>query len=648
MARALTVLGDGASAADLAAFTGLDPAVVDGAVDALVAAEVVAADEPLRFGHPLVRDALHEDLGPAGRAAEHARAATLLLARGAPAAEVAAHLLLAPPGRVEGAARVLAEAAHEALAAAAPDLAAAHLRRALAEGADPATEQRLGEALVAAGDVAAAVEHLERAARAHEDPTARGRAALALGRARVTAGDPDAAHRTFVAAQDEVGHDDEGDDLWLELEAERLNALRSDTSTPPPESPWMWENLDRLEGRTRGERALLAYASHELLRTGRPAEAVAAARRALAGGRYLADVGSDSYRYHEVPVVFTWSGEVEEARRHFDAALADARRRGSPFGFAVSLLGRAMAGLRSGAALDAEADARSSLAVLEEHGWDAIVPLFSGFACDVLLERDLVDEAAELLRRHGMEGEIPQIDAFTLLLDGRSRLRAAQGRWEEALADARECGARFETWDSRNPVLPWRSTAATALAALGRTEEACEEAARERERADRYGSARAQGIARRTVALLAPGGPELDALREAAALIAQGADRLEEARTRVLLGRALRVAGDVPTARETVLQAADAAHELGAARVLAEAALELRALNARPRRFARTGVDALTASERRTADLAAAGLANREIAQQLFLSVKTVETHLRNAFRKLDVRSRAELADRLR
>ena len=61
-----------------------------------------------------------------------------------------------------------------------------------------------------------------------------------------------------------------------------------------------------------------------------------------------------------------------------------------------------------------------------------------------------------------------------------------------------------------------------------------------------------------------------------------------------------------------------------------------------------SGPGSLTASERRVAELAAEGLSNREIAQALFVSLRTVETHLTHAFQKLDIDSRTKLADALR
>ena len=74
---------------------------------------------------------------------------------------------------------------------------------------------------------------------------------------------------------------------------------------------------------------------------------------------------------------------------------------------------------------------------------------------------------------------------------------------------------------------------------------------------------------------------------------------------------------------------------------------ELRATGARPRRTALSGIDALTPAEHRVAALAADGHSNREIAQQLYVTRRTVETHLTHVFQKLDITSRADLAARL-
>jgi DNA-binding CsgD family transcriptional regulator len=100
-------------------------------------------------------------------------------------------------------------------------------------------------------------------------------------------------------------------------------------------------------------------------------------------------------------------------------------------------------------------------------------------------------------------------------------------------------------------------------------------------------------------------------------------------------------------ARELLREALDGAHRLGARPVVEHAEVELRATGARPRRFVLSGLESLTASERRVAELARQGLTNREIAQTLFITARTVEGHLTSVFRKLRLDSRDELASAL-
>ena len=122
---------------------------------------------------------------------------------------------------------------------------------------------------------------------------------------------------------------------------------------------------------------------------------------------------------------------------------------------------------------------------------------------------------------------------------------------------------------------------------------------------------------------------ELEPLEAARAALAGTPWRLEAARVGVDLGAALRRAGRRRAAREQLEPAMDLAHACGAAGLAERAAGELRALGTRPRRHAVTGRDALTPGERRVAVLAAGGAGNRAIAQELFITVATVETHLR-------------------
>ena len=128
-------------------------------------------------------------------------------------------------------------------------------------------------------------------------------------------------------------------------------------------------------------------------------------------------------------------------------------------------------------------------------------------------------------------------------------------------------------------------------------------------------------------------------------MLAPSPARLEHARVLVDLGATSRAAGQRTAAREPLLEGLALAARCGARALERRARAELAAIGVRPRTSEHAGADSLTPSERRVADLAAAGSTNREIAQTLFVTEKTVETHLGRAFRKLDISSRRQLPD---
>jgi DNA-binding NarL/FixJ family response regulator len=132
-------------------------------------------------------------------------------------------------------------------------------------------------------------------------------------------------------------------------------------------------------------------------------------------------------------------------------------------------------------------------------------------------------------------------------------------------------------------------------------------------------------------------------LREAVEVLAGSEARLEHARAIVDLGAALRRANQRTEARERLREGVDLAQRLAAFGLAGRANDEIAATGARPRKVLQTGLDALTASERRVGQLAADGMTNKEIAQTLFVTIKTVEVHLSHAYRKLEISSRAQL-----
>jgi DNA-binding CsgD family transcriptional regulator len=263
---------------------------------------------------------------------------------------------------------------------------------------------------------------------------------------------------------------------------------------------------------------------------------------------------------------------------------------------------------------------------------------------DSLLERGQVDEAAHWLGMSGIEGELPQLLQFTYLLDSIGRLRIAQLRTQEGAAHLRECGARLRAWGIENPgFVPWRSHLALALATLEGREEAVQLCDQEIEAARAFGARRELGMALRAKGLVVGGDDGTVLLQEAVAALETSPARLEHARALTDLGAALRRSGHRADAREPLRLGLDLASRCGATALMERAHAELVAAGARPRRALLSGVQALTASELRVCRMAATGLNNRQIAEALFVTEKTVEGHLGNAYRKLDLSSRTDL-----
>ena len=193
------------------------------------------------------------------------------------------------------------------------------------------------------------------------------------------------------------------------------------------------------------------------------------------------------------------------------------------------------------------------------------------------------------------------------------------------------------------PVGAWHAEVATALDRLGRRDEAARVARQGLDQARAFGAPSAIGAALRANGRVDRGADAPQLLREAVAVLRQSPARLELARTLVDLGAVLRRGNGRAAARRELRAGLELAVSCGATALAKRARAELQAAGGRPRRPLRTGVDALTVSERRVAELAAQGRSNREIAGELFVTVKTVEWHLGQTYRKLEVNSRTAL-----
>ena len=647
LARATAVMGDDAiCAACVPQLAGLDGEQAARAAASLARADVLGRDAELRFSHPLIRRAVYDAMPERERGLAHARAADLLGERGAPIGRVAAQLVLAPASGNPRAVEHLREAARHALAAGAADSARTYLRRALeeppspAERADVLAELAAAEGLLGHPDV---VGRLAEAVALADDPVRRATLRRELARGLIWRSQEQDAVAQIEAALADAPADDAA--LRRTLEADFLSAaLRM---------PGLHESararLAALEvggDDDAGARMLLALKAYAMMLAGEGLdESVRLAERALAGG--LPTEEAPSWSLWGAVSTLLHADRHEVAVRAVDQAIADARRRGAVYLFSGASMVRASVLHITGNLVEAEGDARASVDAIPDRG-ALIMPIAFGLLAEILVERGAVDDAAATLSDAGADGALPATFANVPLLAARGKLRYTRGDFGGAAADARACGGALELVGFRNPALArWRSQAAEALLAGGDREEARRLVTEELALARRWGSARPIGRALRVLGRARGGKAGLALLRESLDVLDTSPAQLERAQTQVELGAVLRRAGNRVEARAVLRGGAELAQRCGAGLLAQQAHEELLAAGAKPRSTALSGVEALTPSERRVAAMAAEGLGNREIAQALFVTLRTVEMHMSNAFRKLDISSRTQLADAL-
>ncbi len=268
-------------------------------------------------------------------------------------------------------------------------------------------------------------------------------------------------------------------------------------------------------------------------------------------------------------------------------------------------------------------------------------PYWAGYLAEVLLERGELAEAQRLVER---PSAVAQRGHFLNFFRVRGLVAFRAGSPEQALTEFRAAGDLARSLRIENPAFtPWRSEAALALHRLDRWDEARELAHEELELSRTWGAPRTVGISLRALGLIEGGRTGEQLLRESVEVLADSPARLEYARALVDLGAALRRGNRRSEARQLLRQGLELAHRCGATALVALANEELAATGAHARTILLSGLDALTASERRVAHMAAEDLSNKEIAQALFVTVKTVEQHLGRVYRKLDISSRRQL-----
>ncbi|MFC8132133.1 AAA family ATPase [Streptomyces sp. NPDC057302] len=640
VARAVAVLEGHASPALLGRLLDVDPATIARAVRQLT---VTAVLHEGRLCHPAFRDAVLDGMAPEERRALHGRVADVLHAEGAPATEVASHLVAADRSDAPWAVPVFREAAQLALDDDAVETGVGYLRAAHRRCRDAAQRAAVVGALADAEwrlDPAKVLRHLP-------DPTAD---AFAADRADgAYAAPPLPAHL-----------------LWHGRVTEGLDAI--DTLTGPGaagagpvnaadlDTPWLWgaylypghvkERLGSgvlpqqrsstppaVTPELQGAGVLMT----ELLHGGERG-ATDAAERAL--NRYRLGPRTVAVQTAALAALI-YRDRPHRAAAWCDGLIAQATERNSPTWRALFTAERALIHLRQGDPAAAARQAESALALLGPKGWGVAVGLPLAAAVQAKAALGDVDEAAALLERP-VPQEVFQTRTGLHYLAARGRYHLATGCYYAALCDFYACGKRMSSWGVDLPALePWRLGAAEAYLALG-------ESLLARQLVDQqmalptpaHGRTRGMTLRVRAATYEAPERAEL--LGEAVAVLQDCGDTFELARAVADQSVVVRAAGEAERGRILARKAQLLARRWGHS----------------GHGFVHDGSDGLdgevsdgdgqsmpcapdaelTDAERRVAELAADGCTNRQISRRLCVTVSMVEQHLTRIYRKFNVK----------
>ncbi|HYB27495.1 MAG TPA: LuxR C-terminal-related transcriptional regulator [Solirubrobacteraceae bacterium] len=350
------------------------------------------------------------------------------------------------------------------------------------------------------------------------------------------------------------------------------------------------------------------------------------------------------------PIRVLIEADSEQAMVWLDRAQARARAEGSIQGLNADLMFSCLAQLRRGELADAIQDGVDAVEGVELWGGGQIgrVTRAGWLAAAQVEAGDLEGAERTLARCAPPDGQGPDLigwHRFTFM-SARASLLLARGNPRGSLQVILEAAHRFEPRSLR--WLGWRFHAAICMTLLGEEpDRAVALAEADVELARRWGAPGALGSALRARGLVLGDRDGESSLREAVTVLDGSICKLEHAKALVELGALLRRRAHRREARELLRSGLELARSCGAAPLAAQAEEELRATGASPRDVIRVGVDELTGSERRVAQLGASGMSNKQIAQTLFVTVKTVETHLHRCYQKLGVSSRGQLAEAL-
>ena len=651
VARSLAVLGDGSDLRLVAELADVDPDEARAAAEDLRKSAILDSGAPSRFIHPLVRNAVYGDIPVEERGWAHARAAALLRERDVAPERIATQLLEAEGRADRTAVETLIAAGRRALATGAPRSAVAYLMRALSEPPPDDLRAAVLRPLISASFRAAdhatwAAIEPEVFAELERDPSLRSRWAVPLTRALAMGGRFEEAASLLAEAVEVAAA--EGDvQRAFQLEAQLATLAQMVPSAPKVD---LSRYADQIDPDSSTGRLAAAIEARAAAVDGSARDAAAAAKRAL---------GNDGVIFAEEPelvastmavMTLASADEVDAARTATERALAIARERESIPGQVMGLFLKGFVAWNYGDLLNAEADMRQALDLARMAGLLPLAALIAGPMTELLVARDELDAAEAELRSLGVaDGPIPDNPLFSLLLFARGHLRFERGEMEQCLEDFLAYSAHGETMGfGVGPSLMVAPFSSWALVATGEKEKACELADEAMVAARRWGAPAVVSLGARAVAVARGGEEGVRGLEDAVEMLEGSSAGLARPLALTDLGEVLRREGRRAEARAPLREALKLARRDGAVRVGKRAAHSLQACGETVRSYTPIGVGSLTPSERRVADLAASGMTNRQIAQSLFVTVKTVEAHLSAVYDKLDIDSRRQLPTALR
>lgn len=649
LARAVAVLDTDADVHLAAAVAGIDAGRAAAAAEALVRSQILAAGEPLRFRHPILRAAVYEELPTSRRALEHRGAAEVLASRNPDRAAV--HLLSTAPAGDPWVAEQLLHAGERAAARGAIDAATALLDRCLAEPPPPSLLARAhlarGRAAHLAADHATTRRALATAVELSDDPVVRAQAAAELAVSWFIAGDPEKATRALTGAMEALPEEAAQSRAEIALARTML-----ELSAPLVPAAVVGSSLKELIATADPSwPSYPLFAAFGLLTPYFAADVgFEDVSRLLPGARHLdaaVEVRGTDAHHLQAGLAITGllaGGEIEAVQKACESWVRRAREQGAMALLISALVLRARVRILVGRLREASVDAREAVQLSALLGTPLVRRMAMASHLWALTELGRLDEADRLLEEHGLGGAVrlgPIQDV--IFIAQRARLRLGQHRVAEALADT-EAADRWMSGRGMFRSMPYLGLQRPEfLLAAGRTEEATAAARESLANLPKLPPVY-RGLVLRSAGVVVGGDEGIDLLRAACDGLEASPMPVEHARALLGLGAALRRARHRADAREPLAHAMELAHTCGAQPLADAAREELVATGARPRRLLRSGIDALTPSELRVAKLAAEGMSNPQIAQQLFVTRRTVETHVAAILRKLDLKGREGIA----